>query len=121
MRGHLLTLYGLSGLFILTTLGLGLFISTIARSQQQAMLIAQFFFFMPFTFLGGFAFPIPNMPEVIQWLTYLIPLRYFMEILRGVFLKGAGIRELWFQATMLLVFGAVIFTMSVIRFRRRLG
>ncbi len=121
MRGHLLTLYGLSGLFILTTLGLGLFISTIARSQQQAMLIAQFFFFMPFTFLGGFAFPIPNMPEVIQWLTYLIPLRYFMEILRGVFLKGAGIRELWFQAMMLLLFGVVIFTMSVIRFRRRLG
>jgi len=121
MRGHFFTLYALSGLFILTTLGLGLFISTLARSQQQAMLIAQFFFFMPFTFLGGFAFPISNMPEVIQWLTYLIPLRYFMEILRGVFLKGAGLRELWFQAGMLLLFGGAIFTLSVIRFRRRLG
>ena len=121
MRGHLITLYGLSGLFILTTLGLGLFISTIARSQQQAMLIAQFFFFMPFTFLGGFAFPIPNMPEVIQWLTYLIPLRYFLEILRGVFLKGAGLGELWFQATMLMIIGGVIFSLSVVRFRRRLG
>ena len=66
MRGDLLTLYALSGLFILTTLGLGLFISTIAKSQQQAMLIAQFFFFMPFMFLGGFAFPIQNMPEAIQ-------------------------------------------------------
>ena len=121
MRGHLVTLYGLSGLFILTTLGLGLFISTIAKSQQQAMLIAQFFFFMPFTFLGGFTFPIPNMPEPIQWLTYLIPLRYFMEILRGVFLKGAGIAELWFQATMLAVIGGTIFTLSVLRFRSRLG
>jgi ABC-2 type transport system permease protein len=121
MRGHILTLYALSGLFILTTLGIGLFISTIAKSQQQAMLIAQFFFFMPFTFLGGFTFPIPNMPQAIQWLTYLIPLRYFMEILRGVFLKGAGFAELWFQTLMLTVIGGTIFTLSVLRFRRRLG
>ena len=121
MRGEFLTLYTLSGLFILTTLGLGLFISTIAKSQQQAMLIAQFFFFMPFTFLGGFTFPISNMPEVIQWLTYLIPLRYFLEILRGVFLKGAGFAELWFQALMLSALGGTIFTLSVLRFRRRLG
>jgi ABC-2 type transport system permease protein len=121
MLGHVLTLSALSGLFILTTLGLGLFISTIAKSQQQAMLIAQFFFFMPFTFLGGFTFPISNMPEPIQWLTYLIPLRYFLEIVRGVFLKGAGFRELWFQATMLAVLGGTIFTLSVLRFRSRLG
>lgn len=121
MRGDLVTLYALSGLFILTTLGLGLFISTIARSQQQAMLIAQFFFFMPFMFLGGFTFPIANMPEVIQWLTYLIPLRYFLEILRGVFLKGSGMADLWFQAVMLMVLGGAIFTLSVLRFRRRLG
>ncbi len=121
MRGDMVTLYALSGLFILTTLGLGLFISTIAKSQQQAMLIAQFFFFMPFTFLGGFAFPISNMPEPIQWLTYLIPLRYFLEILRGVFLKGAGFAELWFQALMLIILGGTIFTLSVVRFRRRLG
>lgn len=121
MLGNLLTLYALSGLFILTTLGLGLFISTIAKSQQQAMLIAQFFFFMPFMFLGGFAIPIPNMPEPIQWLTYLIPLRYFLEILRGVFLKGAGFAELWFQAAMLALIGGTIFTLSVLRFRSRLG
>ncbi len=121
MRGDLATLFALSGLFIMTTLGLGLFISTIAKSQQQAMLIAQFFFFMPFTFLGGFAFPIQNMPEPIQWLTYLIPLRYFLEILRGVFLKGAGFQELWFQATMLAVLGTTIFTLSVLRFKSRLS
>jgi ABC-2 type transport system permease protein len=121
MLGDVLTLFALSGLFILTTLGLGLFISTIARSQQQAMLIAQFFFFMPFMFLSGFAFPIPNMPEPIQWLTYLIPLRYFLEIVRGVFLKGAGFRELWPQAAMLAALGGTIFTLSVLRFKSRLG
>jgi len=83
LRGSLALLFGLSGLFILTTLGLGLFISTIARSQQQAMLIAQFFFFMPFIYLSGFTFPISNMPTIIQYTTYLIPLRYFLEIVRG--------------------------------------
>ena len=121
MVGHIATLYALAGLFILTTLGLGLFISTIARSQQQAMLIAQFFFFMPFSFLSGFAFPIANMPEPIQWLTYLIPLRYFLEIVRGVFLKGAGFAELWFQAAMLAALGGTILTLSVLRFKSRLG
>ncbi len=121
LRGELTTLYVLSGLFILTTLGLGLFISTVARSQQQAMLIAQFFIFLPFTFLGGFAFPIANMPEWIQWLTYLIPLRFFLEILRGVFLKGAGFADLWFQTLMLGILGVTIFTVSVLRFRRKMG
>lgn len=121
MRGSFAALFGLSGLFILTTLGLGLFISTIAKSQQQAMLIAQFFFFLPFTFLGGFAFPIANMPEPIQWLTFLIPLRHFLEILRGIFLKGAGPAELWFQALMLAAIGGTILALSVLRFRRRLG
>jgi ABC-2 type transport system permease protein len=113
-------MFGLSGLFILTTLGLGLFISTIARTQQQAMLIAAFFFFMPFMFLSGFTFPIANMPDSIQLFTYLIPLRYFLEIVRGIFLKGTGIRELWPQAAALLGLGAVIFALSVLRFRKKL-
>jgi ABC-2 type transport system permease protein len=120
MVGSLVLLFGLSLLFILTTLGLGLFISTIAKSQQQAMLIAQFFFFMPFMFLSGFAFPIANMPVVIQWITYLIPLRYFLEIVRGLFLKGAGVAELWPQALALFVFGVTILSLSVVRFRRKL-
>jgi ABC-2 type transport system permease protein len=120
MRGSLVVLFGLSGLFVLTTLGLGLFISTIARSQQQAMLIAQFFFFMPFMFLSGFTFPIANMPAVIQPFTYLIPLRYFLEIVRGVFLKGTGIAELWPQALALFGLGIAIFTLSVFRFRKTL-
>jgi ABC-2 type transport system permease protein len=119
--GNLLLLFCLSGLFILTTLGLGIFISTIARSQQQAMMISQFFFFMPFMFLSGFAIPIANMPPIIQWFTYLIPLRYFLEIVRGIFLKGAGIRELWPQALALFGIGAAILTVSVLRFRKTLG
>ncbi len=120
LLGSLPLLFALSGLFILTTLGLGLFISTIAKSQQQAMLIAQFFFFMPFMFLSGFSFPIENMPAMVQWLTYLIPLRYFLEIVRGVFLKGSSLTELWPQALALFIFGISILTLSVARFRRRL-
>ena len=120
MLGSLPLLFGLSGLFILTTLGLGLFISTISKSQQQAMLIAQFFFFMPFIYLSGFSFPIGNMPVVIQWITYLIPLRYFLDIVRGVFLKGTSLHELWPQALALFIFGVSILTLSVLRFRKRL-
>jgi ABC-2 type transport system permease protein len=120
MRGNILLLAVLSGLFLLTTLGLGIFVSTISRSQQQAMLIAQFFFFMPFMFLSGFAFPISNMPEPIQYFTYLIPLRYFLEIVRGVFLKGNGLAELWPQTAALVGFGLLILTLSVLRFRRKL-
>ena len=118
--GSLPLLFALTGLFILTTLGLGLFISTIAKSQQQAMLIAQFFFFMPFLFLSGFAFPIENMPRVIQYASYVIPLRYYLEIVRAVFLKGAGLAELWTQALALLVTGVVILTLSVLRFHKTL-
>jgi ABC-2 type transport system permease protein len=120
MAGSLPLLFALSGLFILTTLGLGLFISTIAKTQQQAMLIAQFFFFFPFIYLSGFAFPISNMPEIIQYATYLIPLRYFLEIVRGVFLKGAGIGELWPQALALLGLGVAILSLSIARFRETL-
>jgi len=118
--GSIPLLFALSGAFILTTLGLGLFVSTIARSQQQAMLIAQFFFFMPFMFLSGFAFPIANMPPVIQAITYAIPLRYFLEIVRGLFLKGSGMAELWPQALALLGFGVGILSLSVLRFHRTL-
>jgi ABC-2 type transport system permease protein len=121
MRGHLLTLWFLSGLFILTTLGLGLFVSTIAKTQQQAMLIAQFFFFMPFIYLSGFTFPIANMPKIIQYITYLIPLRYFLEIVRGLFLKGSGLAELWPQGLALFVIGVSVLSLSVLRFRKRLG
>ena len=121
MHGSILLLYALSGLFVLTTLGLGLFVSTISKTQQQAMMTAQFFIFMPFIFLSGFTFPIENMPIAIQYVTYLIPLRYFIVIIRGIFLKGVGMAELWPQALALVIFGGAILTLSVLRFRKRLG
>ena len=83
-------LFGTSAIYLLTTLGLGLFISTISNTQQQAMMTATFFFLTPMLYLSGFIFPIENMPAVIQPITYLIPLRYFIVIVRGIFLKGVG-------------------------------
>ena len=121
LKGSILLLFGLSGLFILTTLGLGLFVSTISHTQQQAMMTAQFFIFFPMIFLSGFTFPIENMPKIIQAITYIIPLRYFLEIIRGLFLKGVGIETLWPQALALLVFGVTILSLSVLRFQKRLG
>jgi ABC-2 type transport system permease protein len=121
LRGSIFLLLGLSCLFVLTTLGLGLFVSTISKTQQQAMMTAQFFFFMPFIFFSGFTFPIENMPKLIQYVTYAIPLRYYIVIIRGIFLKGVGVAELWPQVIALLIFGVVIFTLSVVLFRKRLG
>src|SRR5690348_4603720 len=95
-RGSAFLLLGAASLFLLTTLGAGLFISTISRTQQQAMMTT-FLFFQPFFMLSGFAFPIRNMPEPVQYLTLLNPVRYFIEIVRGLFLKGSGITVLWPQ------------------------
>ncbi len=106
-------------LFLLTTLGAGLFISTVSQTQQQAMM-ATTIFFQPFFMLSGFTFPIRNMPQVAQWLTYLNPVRFFMEIVRGVFLQGAGVAALWPQMAALAVFGVVILSMSVARFHKQL-
>jgi len=109
-----------SGLiYILSTLAIGLFLSTISRTQQQAML-STFIYFMPSMLFSGFVFPIYAMPEIIQAITYLNPLRYFIVILRGIFLKGVGITVLWPQLIMLLVLGISLFTLSVRRFARRM-
>jgi len=105
--------------FLLTTLGAGLFLSTISRTQQQAMM-ATTLFFQPFFMLSGFTFPIRNMPEAVQWLTLINPVRYFMEIVRGVFLQGAGLDTLWPQVATLAVFGVVILWLSVRRFHKHL-
>jgi ABC-2 type transport system permease protein len=118
-NGSFLLLLFAAGMFLLTTLGAGLFISTISRTQQQAMM-ATTLFFQPFFMLSGFSFPIRNMPEGVQWLTYLDPVRYFMEIVRGVFLQGAGISTLWPQILALAVFGVIILGLSVNRFHKQL-
>lgn len=119
VRGSVPLLFVLGTAFILTTLGLGLFISTISRNQQQAMLTAAFLI-IPSILLGGFVFPIENMPRFFQLLTYAVPIRYFLVIVRGIFLKGVGWAELWDETAALLAIGALILSLSVLRFRKRL-
>jgi ABC-2 type transport system permease protein len=120
VAGSFPLLLALSGLFIMTTLGLGLLISTVSQTQQQAMMLG-FFANPPFMLLSGFIFPIASMPEPMQYITYLIPLRYFLVIIRGIFLKGVGIEVLWPQALALLGFGVVLLILSALRFQKRLG
>jgi ABC-2 type transport system permease protein len=121
VKGGILLLIALSIVFLMTTLGLGLFISTISRTQQQAMMTAIFFFMLPMIFFSGFVFPIENMPPVIQGISYLIPLRYYFVIVRGLFLKGVGLDVLWTQAAALLALGTAILSMSVLRFQKRIS
>jgi len=106
-------------LFLMSTLGIGLFISTISKTQQQAMMTT-FFFIMPFLMLSGFIFPITNMPEFVQWLTYLNPLRYFLVIIRGIFLKGVTLEVLWPQYLALFILGFFVFAGAITRFKKRL-
>lgn len=121
IKGDFFFLLFASLLFVLSTLGLGLLISTISKTQQQAMMVAQFAVMMPMIYLSGFTFPIENMPQVIQYITYLIPLRYFITILRSVILKGTGFMELLPQVGMLFLLGTVILTASVLNFRKRIN
>ena len=118
--GSIPLLLALSLAFILTTLGLGLFVSTVSATQQEAMMTSMFFVMMPMMYLSGFVFPIENMPQAVQAFTYLLPLRYYFTIIRGVFLRGVGLEVLWPQTLALLIFGAAILGISVARFRKRL-
>jgi ABC-2 type transport system permease protein len=120
LRGHVVTLYVFSGLFLLTTLGMGLLISTLVRTQQQAMMAAGFFVTMPFVLLSGFIFPVENMPVFFQHLSAVIPLRYYIDTLRGLYLKGTGWAELWHNAACLAALGLTILSLAVLRFRKRL-
>ncbi|MDR3610893.1 MAG: ABC transporter permease [Ignavibacteriaceae bacterium] len=120
VRGSVPFLFLCSFFYILSTLGLGLFVSTISKTQQQAMMIAIFGIMMPMVYLSGFAFPIENMPKIIQYISYLIPLRYFIAIIRGVILKGIGFNELWQEAAVLLFMGIAILFLSSLRFRKKL-
>jgi ABC-2 type transport system permease protein len=119
MVGNAFLLLGATCVFLLSTLGIGLFISTVSQTQQQAMM-TNFFFILPFFMLSGFVFPISNMPAVVQWLTYLNPLRYLLVIIRGIFLKGTGLDVLWPQLLALGILGGIVFTGAVNRFRKRL-
>ncbi|MGE5679862.1 MAG: ABC transporter permease [Bacillota bacterium] len=120
VRGNYFFLIFSSLLFVMSTLGIGLFISTISKTQQQAMMVAQFGIMMPMIYLSGFAFPIENMPQIIQYLTYMIPLRYYITILRGIILKGVGFTDLWVELLALFATGVIILFASSLRFKKRL-
>jgi len=119
MAGSVLQLTAATLLFLLSTLGIGLFISTVSQTQQQAMMTT-FFFILPFFMLSGFVFPIANMPVPVQWLSLLNPLRHMLVIIRGIFLKGTGLAVLWPQYLALALLGVLVSAASVIRFRKRL-
>jgi ABC-2 type transport system permease protein len=120
LRGSFVLLVFMSLGYLMCMLGLGLLLSTISRTQQQAMMTSQFFVMIPMMYLSGFAFPIENMPGLIRLVTYLMPLRYFLTILRGIFLKGTGLAQLWPDAAALFGLGLAILAVSIARFRRRL-
>jgi ABC-2 type transport system permease protein len=121
LRGSLVLVFAMCLVYLLTTLGLGFFVSTISTSQQQAMITVAFFFLMPMIFLSGFIFPIENMPLLFQWVTYAVPLRYFLVILRGIFLKGVGLETLWPQALALAGWGVAILAAAVWRSSKTAG
>ena len=120
IRGDFFFLMLASFIYVLSSLGLGLFISTVSKTQQQAMMVAMFGILLPMNFLSGFAFPIENMPGWIQPITYLIPLRYYITILRGVILKGDGMFQLIPETLALLGIGIFILAASSLRFQKRL-
>jgi ABC-2 type transport system permease protein len=115
LRGSIVLLLALTVVYLMTTLGLGLFVSTVSSTQQQAMMTTTFFFLMPMVLLSGFVFPIENMPAIVQPVTYLIPLRYFLVILRSIFLKGVGLETLWPQVLALAAWGVVILSLAIAR------
>jgi ABC-2 type transport system permease protein len=119
LRGSVPLLLAASIIYLGCTLGLGLLVSTISATQQQAMMTATFFFLVPMIYLSGFIFPIENMPRVIQWVTIVIPLRYFLVIVRGIFLKGIGFDVLWPQFAALAVWAVSVLGLAAARSQKR--
>jgi ABC-2 type transport system permease protein len=119
IRGDVSLLLALSGLFLVSSLGIGLLVSTIANTQQEAMLTV-FFTLLPSIFLSGFFFPLQALPQVLQWFSYLIPLRYFLVIIRSILLKGVGADMLRNDILALIIFGTLIMTAAALRFKKRL-
>jgi ABC-2 type transport system permease protein len=119
LRGSVWLLFAMTVVYLLGTLGLGLFVSTISSTQQQAMMTTMFLFFMPMVYLSGFVFPIENMPAPIQPFTYLIPLRYFLIILRSIFLKGVGLETFWPEALALTAWAFGILSLALARSSKR--
>ena len=121
VRGSVTLLLGLGLLYVLCTVGIGLLISTRTRSQVVALLLSIVLTLMPAFLFSGFLFPIASMPVLFQWYTHLFPARHFMEISRGIALKGVGLGRLWPSAGLLLVYGSVVLTLASLKFRRKIG
>jgi ABC-2 type transport system permease protein len=119
VRGDFLLIMGVSTLFLMSSLGIGLLASTIANTQQEAMLTV-WMTLLPSIFLSGFFFPLEAMPQVLQWISYVFPLRYYLFIIRSLLLKGVGFAEIQGQVLALAIFGAVILGGAALRFRKRL-
>ncbi len=119
IRGSLALLYALSAVFMMGTLGIGLYVSTVARTIPQAMQMS-FLTFLPSIYLSGLLFPLEGMPEPAQYLSMILPITYFLRIVRGIILKGTGLAHLWPDVWPLVIFGVVIFSLSVLRFRKSL-
>ena len=120
IQGSFPLLLGGMGLFLMSTLGIGLFISTVSSTQQQAMMTT-FLFFFPAMLLSGFIYPIASMPQPVQWVTLVNPLRHVLIIIRGIFLKGVGFEVLWPQMLALLLIGAGVLAIAVSRFRKTMA
>ncbi len=119
IHGSLLLLLELSAVFLLSSLGIGIFISSVTGTQQEALLMTMGTA-LPTIYLSGFFFPLEAMPQWLQWVSYLIPARYAMEIMRGIILKGVGIEILWNQVLAITVFGVVMMVLAATKFKRRL-
>jgi ABC-2 type transport system permease protein len=120
LRGSLLLLTFLTLLYLLNTLGLGLLVSTMVANQQQAMMFCAFLLMVPMIYLSGLVFPIQNMPEIFQHVSLVIPVRYYGNVLRGVFLRGSGLAVLWPEAVTLTATGTLLIVLASLRFRKSL-
>lgn len=119
IRGSLLLIFSLSALFLVTSLAIGLLASTVAKTQQEAMLTV-IITMLPSIFLSGFFFPISAMPKLLQWISYAVPLRYYLIIIRALLLKGVGVVELQDEVIALIIFGTILMGLATLRFRKRL-
>ena len=120
LRGSVALVFLMSGVFLAGALGMGLLISILTKSQLLANQLAMVLTFLPAFLLSGFAFPIANMPKLIQAVTYLVPARYFISLLKGIYLKGIGLHVLWLEAVLLTVFGMIILAMAERKFKKKL-
>ena len=121
VKGDVAFLFFSAFIYILSTLGLGLLVSTFSKTQQQAMMVATFGVMMPLIFLSGFSFPVENMPDIFQKISIIIPLKYFILIIRGVILKGSGFAEHWQDVLAMFIIGTVILGISILRFKKRIS